>query len=783
MNLRVVLPPVLSSTDGSEEPYFTSTHTMMKAARQPRRLLFAHTEPGGLGHRVSALIFAHLAAAELGAELKVPVDFWAASYLAASKSYMWFAELMNLPLEDAPEGTPIVHKKEDILNVLDTQKESLSAAVIMAGHAAFCNGSYCANNAWTGAYRTAWPWMRAAVNFTKFPSPYQATSQFVHCAWHVRIGDIVLSSSLAMIALFDNMIMKMGNVAVEFFILSANPLCEGTNAFCDFELHLKQRAFRVHFLQNLSDYDTMRYMTWCDVLVSTGSSFPYAAAVIGSPELQLVISMPAKETNGLNVYDRGDFLRVSSHGSFDGIDSATRIKAWLVRLSASRGGDKALWRLDWKFDETLVDSGNATMVDGFNTCVRLDLLSACGCEGCVLYDIKAAQVFNVRDSVPSCIVVEGLGGGTWLNYVSTEFGEILRLLQELPGYIPMQPRPKIETVLDWLAGHCPGGGAPDAVVFWESGTLGLDADDFAHSHQWQEARKSSLICVFMDDLHYFTEEQAKMKVVAMERAHHIFATYAYKISSWYPSIDSEKVTWMPHSAGRHFLRDSMNTSAEDSLLISGAIGEQYYPCRVAAREAINQGDKLLKMLEHPGYDSSRKFPPKHYPETLMQHKLALATTMRIGYMVAKVFEIPAVGTAVLINNDMQDLLSDLGMHPNVHYVPFFCSMASPPSSNLSHVARQILGESERLTSIRRHGMDLMRAKHTVMHRAWQLHAVTHSQIELFRRKSLNYQPQGTLSRFPTLRLRKVGQCFGYKPQRDDWPDFLHRYAHNVTNTL
>ena len=81
--------------------------------------------------------------------------------------------------------------------------------------------------------------------------------------------------------------------------------------FCNF---VNQTNENSAFLHNLPDKTAFQFMLKADILVATGSSFPYVASELSSDD-QIVISMPPKEANSFGIYDRGDFIRVDFSGS------------------------------------------------------------------------------------------------------------------------------------------------------------------------------------------------------------------------------------------------------------------------------------------------------------------------------------------------------------------------------------------------------------------------------------------------------------------------------------
>lgn len=349
-----------------------------------------------------------------------------------------------------------------------------------------------------------------------------------------------------------------------------------------------------------------------------------------------------------------------------------------------------------------------------------------------------------------------------MKYVSTEFGEVLEGLAQIPGYVPMKPRPEGTTLEEWLSSMCTNvfgsPRLPDAIILWElDGGIGQTSNR-SNDEDWARIEELVEIIVFADDLHYFTDKARAAKEKSFRRASQVLSTYAYLLPVWYPSISAKKVHWLPHSAGHYFTYGPgrLTTPQESKLLVSGALSTKWYPCRTAASRFCEQYPNKFTCLQHPGY-GARTVGRDYYPSVIANHTAALATSSILNYVVGKFFEIPATGTLMVANQQTEPLLKALGLEKDKHYKSYDCSLDSSLVDLVDEVSSP---ESvSAIDSMRRSAQDVIRSRHTVMHRVWQIHARTMAGIEsrmrLSRILSLGYP----LSRLSEEELQAVGVCF------------------------
>jgi hypothetical protein len=189
------------------------------------------------------------------------------------------------------------------------------------------------------------------------------------------------------------------------------------------------------------------------------------------------------------------------------------------------------------------------------------------------------------------------------------------------------------------------------------------------------------------------------------------------------------------------------------VFLSGAANLPYYPYRNLVKQKILTGDERFVMQTHPGYGL-----PLHnisaavgcaYADRVNDHLAAITDGSTLNYAIAKVswvrshhvesafssvggfipgvgtrsfyvqvFEIPATGALLLLNQEMVPIVHEFGFQPYVHFVPY-------TAETLDAVVDSILDASNRarVDSIRQQGQQLVWSRHLSLHRAAAIDAL------------------------------------------------------------
>ncbi len=423
---------------------------------------------------------------------------------------------------------------------------------------------------------------------------------------------------------------------------------------------------------------------------------------------------------------------------------------------------------------TLPDVDDSYNVDQFG----------CGCgtewPTCITCSF-AEYMATISVPEPICLVVQIDLGYFGENFVSSERMEMFAGLKKLQGFRGMRRMVREVSVENWLRHHC-NNSDPDAVIFSEPFSP-LSADlGSAREKEWMMLAKRIPFFVVIDDIHYHNVLDGLRYSAAFRRSFQIFATYAYLIPYWFPDVREEKCVWLPHSAGRRFYYESLNSSAESSILVSGDTRPYWYPCRYAVLNSKLSKRKQVSFLPHPDPTYNGKAKNHVYSRHLRKYRFALATSS-INYVVAKFFEIPSTGCAVIIDNFVQPIVEALGFKKHENYFGFDCDMSPGQKgepkgfvdlkalSDIIHLDRTMVDK------VRHSGMALVHNRHTVTHRVWQLCTRVMAEVERAKRRQRTTTATHRLGSMSEHQLSSAGICFrASRLFPHDWPPFLKRFT-------
>jgi hypothetical protein len=108
-----------------------------------------------------------------------------------------------------------------------------------------------------------------------------------------------------------------------------------------------------------------------------------------------------------------------------------------------------------------------------------------------------------------------------------------------------------------------------------------------------------------------------------------------------------------------------------------------------------------------------------FAKQLNRYSACVIDGLHLGYLVAKVFELPAAGCLLLAPSDLVPWLARLGFHDTVHY------LAYQDLSALDKLTKWVLDDENtpRTDAIRRRALYLVWRRHLVAHRAPLLDAL------------------------------------------------------------
>ena len=207
----------------------------------------------------------------------------------------------------------------------------------------------------------------------------------------------------------------------------------------------------------------------------------------------------------------------------------------------------------------------------------------------------------------------------------------------------------------------------------------------------------------VDDLFPMTETRRK----CIEVADLIIGPYQYH----FEKLFTKNSLWIPYSAIPTFYSEiEFNSSPINKIFVSGALAE-CYPLRNYISTNSNY-EELIEKLPHPGYNASGSTVNKIYYKNISRYICGFCDASSYQYIMGKIFEIPSVGSLLLVEDTLKTQLNILG------FVDMkTCIMCN--KENLLEKINWILDIENRIfvDNIRKSGMELVRLKHNTFVRS------------------------------------------------------------------
>lgn len=184
-------------------------------------------------------------------------------------------------------------------------------------------------------------------------------------------------------------------------------------------------------------------------------------------------------------------------------------------------------------------------------------------------------------------------------------------------------------------------------------------------------KNGTKIAVFWDDVHYWTKDSLKNRIKMFSNCNILLLPY-YKQFVKMQEFDKfwNKAFYFPWYAPQACFKFYKDFDVrKDQFLLSGTISEPY-SMRMKLYKFYNR-DNWFCLLKHPGYDRKNRLHNiihEKYYEYLSNYKICFVTTADspLNYTVAKYFEIPACGCALILQKTPD--IDDLGFVENEHYI-------------------------------------------------------------------------------------------------------------------
>jgi hypothetical protein len=218
--------------------------------------------------------------------------------------------------------------------------------------------------------------------------------------------------------------------------------------------------------------------------------------------------------------------------------------------------------------------------------------------------------------------------------------------------------------------------------------------------------------------------------VALRGVSVILPTYEYLVENRAPETARTPRVWMPHSALPAFFAQPLHPAPTPVVLLVGATMHGY-PLRMEVKSRIDRGDKRFAQWAHPGWQVGPSM--QHIDDFAAAIRLHLACILdgsANNFVVAKVFEVPATGSLLLMSDDVIDALAALGFVSGEHYLSY-------NRSSLDATVDWVLDPANRpaVDRMRAAGRVLAVARHTTQHRVEAIHAVGEMAARVQRERS------------------------------------------------
>ena len=188
--------------------------------------------------------------------------------------------------------------------------------------------------------------------------------------------------------------------------------------------------------------------------------------------------------------------------------------------------------------------------------------------------------------------------------------------------------------------------------------------------------KGTKMAMFTDDTQYYRrykKDEMRALLITMDV---LVSSYAYRLKNFFRDVDVQEkdfpaLLWNPHSAGPEFLAGSFNDKPVREIFLSGAVGNGAYPLRAWLHDHFHtKHPNFMAYRPHPGYGKVAANQTEIYATKLRSYFCGVTTTLIHRRVIAKIMEIPATGSLLLVNTDLEPQLEALGLYNMKHYVGF-----------------------------------------------------------------------------------------------------------------
>ncbi len=319
---------------------------------------------------------------------------------------------------------------------------------------------------------------------------------------------------------------------------------------------------------------------------------------------------------------------------------------------------------------------------------------------------------------PPLLLVYGDIEKYWGSYAVKHFIVTVNALKREKGweeYVPSFDNPRD----DWQVMEArmlrEFGRLPDVMLMLQDhGLTGVD-DALYESYHRSSFPNSTQILNWYDDT---VRGRGASMAKGLRGVSVLLPTYEYLTHWRIPGVAAKPRVWTPHSALPAFFAQGLNPVPASQVLLVGATMDGY-PLRMEVLSRIKRGDKRFVQWEHPGWTSGPSMQHiDDFAAAIARHLACILDGSANNFLVAKVFEVPATGSLLLMSDDVADALAAVGLRSGEHYLSF-------NRTSIDAIADWVLDPLNRGTvdRIRAAGRTAALAQHTTAQRVDAIHAV------------------------------------------------------------
>ena len=266
-------------------------------------------------------------------------------------------------------------------------------------------------------------------------------------------------------------------------------------------------------------------------------------------------------------------------------------------------------------------------------------------------------------------------------------------------------------------------GSPDIAVFYM--TDFEEKTHFFYNKFWKKMVDEKFVKILIsEDLN--ERQNTELAQFFAQHGDAILTRYPEALTQVLKNIDNPVPCFdFFHAASRHYYEAHLEFDKKaDTVLLSGALSPAFYPLRERAYDIYKNNQSYIEHRKHPGYDTIQDPVAEavSYAHQIAKNKIAISGAgmgkTPAPYILAKTFEFPAAGTAVVMDDFVEPMMNRLGFTKNVSYI----------SSTPEHLEQDLQfwlkpENREKLKALSEAGHKLVTERHTLEKRVQEFEKI------------------------------------------------------------